>query len=715
MFGAERKPLLIQPSRLFHRAYLCPCAEVWNHSPLTDGRYNALTERVVLTVSPKINDVYPAIPNPRSTYMAQVAGRTVVDIRSPRQFSAIARRLTALEQYGFNNCIVLIHVWQGNGYDNALPSHYPADRYLGGDFDLRQTVVNGRKSKCYVGLHENYADYFPNYPGFTRDAIALSTDGQPILSYFNPWTNIQSFAAKSAWMAKHASTESVEIHRRYETNASFIDVNSAMPPWWRADMDARSAAAGMFRTFQDASASLWKFQSQTHEGPVFGEGRDHWAWSGLLDGVEAQFGAGGTEQNAGTAAPLFVDFDLLKIHPLQVNHGMGYYDRWLKANQDMSSTEVADAYRMQEVAFGHAPYIEDALWHNTARFLIEHRLISPLASRYGIQAVRSIAYQVNGIWKDSSAAALNGDFSRVRVTYANGDTITANSHNQVLNAGGLNLPQYGWSAVGQDLVAYTALRNGIIADYAQTGSSFFANARNQSDLNASGTFAEPAVKRFAQTGARAGEFQVSWKALDSAGSPDYVEFVHFVNHTGKIIAFQADHSLQTPTSQWKPGQTIQDVFRFSVPPNVPDGAYSVRLGLYFGDERSYLLGTDDGERRYVVGNLILKNGGTMMSFSAERVLSLAPDPRLNSSGTVVNFGTMQTDGMVSVVQEENQWVLRAYPQHRNVIVRLNKASFAAPAAISCDNGEIVSRVPVHLNGYWQISTLGFKDCRWPAK
>jgi hypothetical protein len=574
---------------------------------------------------------------------------------------------------------------------------------------LTPAIAEGKSSNCYAGLHENYADYYPNYPQFTTAAVGLTSSGQLTLSYLNPLTDIQSFGTKAAWLAKNASTQSPEIHARYGTSASFIDVNSAMVPWWRADMDARSPGAGMFSAYANGAANLWAFERQTHGGPVFGEGRDHWAWSGLLDGVEAQLGAGGTPPT-GNTTPLFVDFDLLKIHPLQVNHGMGYYERWMGPNQSMWSTSVADEYRMQEVAFGHAPYMSDALWENTDRVLLEYNLISPLAARYGVQPVTSIAYRVNGVWVDSSAAALQQNLTRALVTYGNGDTITANAQPLTLVANGLQLPQYGWSAVGQNLLAYTAIQSGVIVDYSQVGNVFFANARNQMDLFASGSFAQPTVKSFAETGARSGQFQAVWNALDTAAAPNYLAFVHFVDNNNNV-AFQADHSLPVPTSQWRPGQVVPDMFQFSVPSGVPNGNYSVRIGLYSGNVRSLLLGTNDGTERYILGTLTVQNSN--VSFSILPMSPQAPDPRLNSGGTLINFGPIQTDGMVSVTHQNGLWILRVYPQYRNVIVRFSNASFPAPATVTCQAGGAVTRPTASAGGYWQVSTLGATQCTWP--
>jgi len=72
---------------------------------------------------------------------------------------------------------------------------------------------------------------------------------------------------------------------------------------------------------------LFRFMRDTHGGPLFGEGANHFYRAGQCDGVEAQV-RGGEDH-----APL-VDFDLLEIHPQMVNHGMGYYERWFRRGYD---------------------------------------------------------------------------------------------------------------------------------------------------------------------------------------------------------------------------------------------------------------------------------------------------------------------------------------------------------------------------------------------
>jgi hypothetical protein len=297
-----------------------------HYVPLTDGRRNLLRERAVFSAAWHVAEVLSNIPNPPSPWRALIANKIVLDIWGG-QYTNIAQQFATLADFGIGNCVALIHVWQRDGYDNGLPAHFPADARLGGDAGIKTLVATGTRLGFYVALHENYVDYYPNFEGFDEHDIALDSQGQREKAWFNPGTKIQSFAVKPTAILRLAATQSPEIHRRYGTNADYLDVHSCVPPWFHVDFDARTAGAGNMQTVRTAHRELWEYERRTHDGPVFGEGNEHWHWSGLLDGVEAQFGSGWAH-NGGLTAPLLVDFDLLKIHPLQFNHGMGYYERW---------------------------------------------------------------------------------------------------------------------------------------------------------------------------------------------------------------------------------------------------------------------------------------------------------------------------------------------------------------------------------------------------
>jgi hypothetical protein len=693
------------------------------YSAKTDGTLNPLHELLNLAVSPNVDAVLPSPNNPASPYMATVAGKTFLDIWNGN-FSSIQQGLANLGDYGISNCIGIIHNWQNQGYDNALPLHYPANASLGGNSVLQAAISQGESNGCLMGVHENYIDYYPNYPSFTKNDIALNSDGSKATAWFNSGTGIQSFASKPNLMVTHAQTQTPIIHQAFGTNAGFIDVNSSVPTSFDVDMDASAPQAGTQASWLNGATQLWAYERQVQQGPVFGEGNHHWYYSGLLDGVEAQTGSG-VPWNAGATMPLFVDFDVMKIHPLQVNQGMGYYTRWSLNSSSALSTSDTDAYRMQEIAFGHAPFLDTSEWNNIPFAFLESNLVSPVATSYGTAQATSVQYQMNGAWVSSSVAAQHGAFTIPQVTYSNGLNVVANSSSQTLQWNGVSIPQYGWAAQGPNLLAYTGLCGSVICDYSQTPTSLFANARNQTDFQTGNGFALPSVSSLTQNGtSKSFSITYNWQVLNvPISQPDETAFVHFVDDskvtaTDPAIVFQGDYQPSIPTTQWKAGQTISSgAMNVVVPDSVPDGTYSIRIGLFDpnnGQQRVVLAGNDDGGQRYIIGYITISNNGRVITFNPAPTLGSINDPRLNSAGAVLDFGTVKTDGMFSLTQSNGMWVLRPFPRSRNFTILFNSQNYAAPSSIQAFDGVNTTTInPVTQGSYWQLPLNDSKTYSWP--
>jgi hypothetical protein len=689
--------------------------------PKTDGTFNRLHEVLAVAESPDLDAVFPAPGNTASPYISLLSGRTVIDIWN-EGFSDVEQGLSDLGDYGITNCVAIIHDWQYAGYDNALPEQYPANLALGGGAGLQAAIGQGRADGCLVAVHENYLDYFPNYPDFQNSAVALNSDGSQILGWLNPTTGVQSLATKSSLMVPNAQKQSPLIHASYGTTASYLDVNSAAQPSSYDDMEASSPQAGQQLAYFQNSQALWAYEREAHDGPVLGEGGDHWYYSGLLDGVEAQLGAGDISANSEASVPLFVDFDLLQIHPLQVNHGMGYYSRWTRSGTWTMTTAQMDAYRMQEIAFGHAPFLTTNTWNNVPSAFTESNLVSPVATSYGTAKATSIQNLVEGAWTSSSAAAISGDFMQVQVAYDNGLTVVANGSATPIAWKDLTIPQYGWAAESANVLAYTAQCGTTICDYAQTATSIFANSRNQSDAQMGWGYARPSVNGVKQGVGRSFTIFFDWLVYRTLGTQtNYSSFVHFVDDSQALnasagIVFQGDYQPNPATSLWQVGQTISvDPVTVEIPSSVPDGTYSIRVGLDdpASGKRLLLSGDNDGTERYIVGNLTISGGGAQVQFTAPP--PSPSDPRLNASGSLVNFGTVQTDGMVSIVQEGGQWVLRPFPRNRNFQVLLNKAEFPIPAAIQTVGSSSSTITPADQGAWWRLPLTSQKSYSWPIK
>jgi hypothetical protein len=696
-----------------------------SYDSLTGGKRVALKERVVFSAGWHLAEVLPNPPNTPSPWREFLADKIVLDIWGG-WFTNIANNLVGLNEYGINRCVALIHDWQRSGYDNALPMHYPANASYGGDPGMRHLVATGKRLGIRCALHENYVDYYPNYDFYNTNDIALDSAGKLQLAWYNPGTRIQSFAVKPNAILPLAATQSPEIHRRYVTEANYLDVHSAVPPWFHVDARAGEDGAGQFKRVWEIHQQLWEYERETHKGPVFGEGNNHWYWSGSLDGVEAQFGSG-WPGNGGFSAPLAVDFDLLKIHPLQFNHGMGYYSRWWPTESFHTNWAgpapmvVLDRYRVQEVAYGHAGFLDGSVYDKIPYAWLEHHLLSPVMSRYATVRPVQILYHHKDAWQDATAMAKLDpapELNRVRVRYENGLVVTANGTSNHWSVGSWLLPDWGWVAEGAGVKAGTVLRDGVVADFSDTGDTLFLNARPAVDWNlTSFRRVHPSVGSFQSTGTRTFRASYRWEVQDRLAK-DYACFVHF-DSNGAIRA-QQDHTLSPSASQWQVGTVVDDgPWNVTLPAGLADGDYDWVIGLFDrGDgSRVRLQGLDDGSGRVRLGTLRLANGGRAVSFTAE-TNAPAFDPgtwyaqHLNTANRVVDFGEARTDGSFWLRRERNVWCLKAWPRDRRFMVELSRERFAQPAKVQSLGGAAAEVSPVSAGGWWRLPLNGASEYRW---
>ncbi len=98
-------------------------------------------------------------------------------------------------------------------------------------------------------------------------------------------------------------------------------------------------------------------------------------------------------------------------------------------------------------------------------------------------------------------------------------------------------------------------------------------------------------------------FQV---APDATFDRDYWVFVHVLNPQGELL-WNDDHMPATPTSQWKPGLTVEYTRTIFVPNYPYIGEANVRIGLYsqVDGKRLVLSAPEASRREYTVAKLEL--------------------------------------------------------------------------------------------------------------
>jgi hypothetical protein len=97
-----------------------------------------------------------------------------------------------------------------------------------------------------------------------------------------------------------------------------------------------------------------------------------------------------------------------------------------------------------------------------------------------------------------------------------------------------------------------------------------------------------------------------WQPL-AAVPADYTIFLHLRDVTSRTVAqldFQPFDGVY-PTSQWLPGVTIEETRLWSMPDDLPPGAYDLHLGLYQAGELKHLpvAGSQVGENSVLLGQV----------------------------------------------------------------------------------------------------------------
>jgi hypothetical protein len=460
-------------------------SDLATYAPLTSGRRNGLKESLSITISPKIEETFVLFSNPVSAYRESLSNTVVRDVWLP-DFTETRTKLDSLASLGMSDLLVIQHVWQKYGYDNGLPTTYPAGEAFGGPAGLAGISETCRDNGYLLALHTNYVDFYPNSDVWNSADVALSSAGTWVKSWFNPSTGIQSFLLKPTRALDYARLYEPSIHDAYGTTAAYLDVHSAILPSFKVDFDARLAGAGEQKTTFESYRDLFDYVRSAHGGPLTGEGFGYAAstWAGYIDALEADprsyFDV--EAEREGSEVPTLVDYRLRMLHGLFVPHGAGYLERFYHRPFPLTPEKI-ERYRATELAFGNAGFLTDGLAQDAppVEQLREYCFLKHLQAYYLTAQPVEISYFLDGETVDLSAAlnkilpsvdnaglnsALREDLSRVRIVYDSGFLMFVNrsaSASWAFSQGGssLILPPGGFLGIlpGR-FIAYTAVVQG---------------------------------------------------------------------------------------------------------------------------------------------------------------------------------------------------------------------------------------------------------------
>lgn len=419
--------------------------------PRTDGVRNDMFERIFLTASPLYEETLPTIPNPPSP-AGQIAGEYLFQHIGPSNYDSEHRRSRALRSYGIEKLIQRNHedTWRDGGESYTLRLDSAPGK--GGDDALKKYVAAQKSLGWRSGLYTNYIDIAPVNAHFDESAVNRLPNGdwQPA------WA--RCYTMKPSRAVEFEFELAPRIQSKFNSNAAYTDVHTAVAPWERTDYDARVPGAGTFDATFYAYGELL-LNDQNIYGPTFSEGIYHWMYAGLVTGSYAQ--DPGYDLFNG---PLNVAFDLLKLHPLGTDVGMGVGPFKMPPDARYPD-EAVDRLIAATIAYGHIGYLveENAggadpqhAMRLTAR---SYYMVQQVAKRYAMVPVAKIEYfdEDNNPHTGTEAVANNfyGD-SRLHVVYENGLEIYVNwsrDHYWMFpdnvtghTEGYMKLPPSGWCA-----------------------------------------------------------------------------------------------------------------------------------------------------------------------------------------------------------------------------------------------------------------------------
>jgi hypothetical protein len=388
-----------------------------SYQPKSDGKRHSLHERWVLTVSRHFEEVLPALPTPGEVHQSELAGLVWYSIPSlasaEESYVEAYEKLRVLKQWGLDRLLVNhpADTWHDGEGHVALGLQGAADK--GGDDALQEYLEAIADLGYMYSLYSQYRDIAPQQEGWRPELAALQPDGKP--------------ASASAGRVRLKPTEAAQLapghlqamSEKFGNPAVYLGLHAASPPWDRIDCDGSLEDGATYLSVWRAEQRLLGALAAEHT--VVGEGGSHWMYAGLLHGYLArQSGPSPCRQ------PLLVDFDLGRLHAVELDAGVGTVEQYVGAAippaDKHSRSAHLDRYLAATLAFGHAGLLPEVQEWGLAAAVKTYYLLHRLQPHYLGVPVAAILYHHGGNLLETNEALISGAYehSQLQITYAGG-------------------------------------------------------------------------------------------------------------------------------------------------------------------------------------------------------------------------------------------------------------------------------------------------------
>ncbi|MDR1281874.1 MAG: DUF5696 domain-containing protein, partial [Opitutaceae bacterium] len=678
------------------------------YGAMTNDARHPVRDTFYLTLS----SLYPeTLANARwlaSPYMKEFETRLVLDMFEGT-FASHLDLLRQLKPYSIDSLLIILHYWQNKGFDRSNPDMMPAHENLGGDAGLRALSQGAHALGHRFSIHENYLDVSAiNSPQYTAD-LARRPDGTLL-----PHAGGNMYFVKPSSHMALTKDRAAAATKAYDLDATFHDVM----PHWKLDYDATAPDAGIFRLAALEQKKYWQAMREQRNGPMVTEMLGP-QMSGLWDG-----GCNAYTDNMRTRKMLPLA-ELLKVHPKQSNHGIGYYERWLpwgsKPGWDAykPTDRELDRYRGMQIAFGRVGFIGRQLNNYVPHIhaiVREYHLMRAFGQGYVNRRLRTLEYQtLKGNWITPVEAAESGQWQRLRATYQDGNSVWVNYSDSPWNIDGLALPAWGSATRGPRGTADTQLRDGQISDFSEYENILYADARSHTWMPGSDQPPIlPKLGTWKNYGDGSFDLEIIWqpqRALDN----EFNSFWHF-RDAGSSVSRPVFHSLGTPgktrTTAWKPGYAYSDTRRIRIPTRdqrtgIANTAmkYDIVVGLTHvasGMSRPQL--SDHLNQLRVATMEVEKTNGRITAVKispAEQPPTPGTDPAayregLNTEKKVIDFGKVATNGAFVLRRTDDGRILTPVP--KGEAMRVGIAGPVSSVTVYLKNSDKSERLSVTQRG-----------------
>jgi len=430
----------------------------------TDGRTADVFERVVLSVSPRLNDVLPTISNPVGEHAQELSRRIWVD---PQPAGAVTNELDVMSRLlklGVTNGIQTHYLASGVGQTESRSLRTHASPRIGGDKAFARVLKRQRKAGWIGALADNVMQVHPINGEWDEEKLLRGPAWQ--------WREgtASQFLLKPPLAVELNNNLIRRNRRKFHPGGSYVDELCAVPPWEYTDYDSRIPGAGLFGQAYYCVGEILRHNAAAFGGPVAGRGGWEALYGGLLDGYLP----------GDSAEPYLPVFCLNRLQPLCCRIGAG--DMIVSGTL---SDEALDRYLAAQFGYGGIGRIRPAVMTDRQIF----RSATFAKFMQGIFTLRQpgrIAYWDGQNYVSTSEAITEGCLNRSQLYM-----IFDDSHELWVNGSeALNwdvkvgsdlwtLPPYGWVAVGPDSLCMSSVVADRRLDYIESSRYTWIDGREE--------------------------------------------------------------------------------------------------------------------------------------------------------------------------------------------------------------------------------------------